>query len=348
MKAEKKVIAKLNKCYAVAQIYGQNQSFLLTAAEKNDPCYLFDLQGNKLDTVWETDGGIMTMEALPGKDGEFLSTRYFFSPNDSARAQIVWVFKENGSWKRKVLLDLPFVHRFGILEREGMRYLVACTLKSAHAFKNDWTCPGRVWVASLLDDLSAYDEEHQLVMEPVVSGLFKNHGFCKMEEDGYTCALVGTENGVYKITPPKAGDSEWGVECLLEKPASDMLYLDFDGDGERELLVLSPFHGSEAAVYKKINGDYTKVYVYPKEMPFLHAIWGGVIQGSVYGIIGNREGDRELTALHYDPEQGYVVEVLDAGAGPANVMHFQRDGKDFLIAANRETDEVALYELHME
>lgn len=42
---------------------------------------------------------------------------------------------------------------------------------------------------------------------------------------------------------------------------------------------------------------------------------------------------------------GYVLDLLDAGAGPANCMHYSFDGHEMLIASNRETDEVALYEL---
>ena len=42
----------------------------------------------------------------------------------------------------------------------------------------------------------------------------------------------------------------------------------------------------------------------------------------------------------------YCVTRLDKGWRPANVMHYvNHDGTDVLIAANRETDEVAMYEI---
>ncbi|MCI8464713.1 MAG: hypothetical protein HFI63_02455 [Lachnospiraceae bacterium] len=345
MKIEKKVIARLEKCYALAKLKKGGQDCLLAAAEKNAPCYLFDGTGRLLETVWETDGGVMTMEQVPGTDGIFLSTRRFFSPNDSGAAQIVIVEKKDGAWKRRVLCNLPFVHRFGILFQGGFHYLIACTLKSAHAFKNDWTCPGRVWIAPLPEDLSHYDEEHPLTLAPLLSGLFKNHGFCKVSEGDCTYALIGTENGIYKISPPKNPGGEWIHECLTPDPASDMLHLDFDGDGERELLVFTPFHGNRLLIYKKQDGVYKQIYEHPKELPFLHAIWGFSLQGKAVAAVGNREGDRELLLFYYDREKGYTTTIIDSGAGPANIMHFKRDGKDFLLAANRETDETAIYTL---
>ena len=39
----------------------------------------------------------------------------------------------------------------------------------------------------------------------------------------------------------------------------------------------------------------------------------------------------------------YVVEVLDRDVGPANVLHSVVDGRDIILSANRETNEVAYY-----
>ena len=52
-------------------------------------------------------------------------------------------------------------------------------------------------------------------------------------------------------------------------------------------------------------------------------------------------------AVRYDREKAdYNVTLIDEGRGPANVMHYVNDaGVDILIAANRETDEVAMYEI---
>ena len=344
MKATKKVIATLEKCYALGTFNYDGIDHIVSAAEKKNPCYSYDLDGNLCDTIWEAPGGVMTVTQVPGKP-ILMATQKFFSPNDSAEAKIVYYRKVDGAWKCEVLCDLPFVHRFGVLQSNGRYYLIACTLKSAHAFKNDWTCPGRIWVAPMPEDVTVYNAENQLKLTPLVSGLYKNHGFEICREGENTFAMVGTENGAYKVTPPAEEGGEWTAEQLTDTPTSDILYLDFDGDGERELLALSPFHGDTLTVSKKIDGKFVEVYRHAKRLPFLHAIWGAEIGGKVYGFIGNREEDRDMFAIYYDAEKGYVYDMLDMGAGAANVMHYVHNGKDMLLAANRETDEVALYTL---
>ena len=197
------------------------------------------------------------------------------------------------------------------------------------------------------EDITQYNAANPLKLTPLVSGLYKNHGFEICHEGKDSFAMVACENGVYKVTPPAEADGEWECEQLMDTPASDILYLDFDGDGERELLVLSPFHGDTLTIYKKINGSFIEVYRHGKRLPFLHAIWGAEIGGKVYGFIGNREEDRDLIAIYWNGE-AYVYDQLDQGAGAANVLHFRAEGKDMLLAANRETDEIAVYTLNAE
>ena len=343
MKATKKVIGSLEKCYALGTFSYDGKDHIIIAAEKKNPCYSFDLQGNFCETLWEGPGGVMTVAQVP-EQPILMATQKFYSPNDSADAKIVYYRKINDSWVCEVLCPLPFVHRFGVLKSGGKNYLIACTLKSAHAFKNDWTCPGRIWVAPFPDDITVHNADNPLSLTPLISGLYKNHGFeiCHNGADDF--AVIACENGVFKITPPASTDGNWTSELLLETPASDVLYLDFDNDGERELLVLSPFHGDSLTIYKKTGDSFEAVYRHPKRLPFLHAIWGAAIDGRTYGFIGNREEDRDLFVIYWDGKQ-YVCDMLDQGAGATNVLYYQAGGQDLLLAANRETDEIAIYTL---
>lgn len=347
MKAVKNAIATLNKCYAVAELDYDGERHLICSAEKSDPCYAFTLDGKQVDKLWDGPGGVMTLTQYPlteDSDPILMATQKFYSPNDSAEARIVYYTHEGGKWICHVLADLPFVHRFGILRRNGSHYLIACTLKSAHAFRDDWTCPGRIWVAPLPKNIRDYSEDHQLEFFPLESGLYKNHGFCIVRDGENSFAMVGTENGVYRVIPPAGPDGKWSCENVLATPASDVLYQDYDGDGERELLILSPFHGDTLSIYRKMGNAYEKVWVRDKKMPFIHAVWGAEVEGKQYAFVGHREGDRELIAVHWENGQ-YVTDILDQGAGPANCMYFEDNGVHKLIASNRETDEVALYTL---
>lgn len=340
---KKTIMAELEKCYSIAPLEYQGRQHILVAAEKKNRCILFDSSGKEEETVWEGPGGVMTMVQVPGSDGQFLATHKFYSPNDSKEAKIVIADPDgNGNWNIRTLAELPFVHRFGILSNGTENYLIACTLKSGHEYKDDWSSPGKVYAAKLPDDLSGYNEEHPLPLEVIKDGMLKNHGYYKVVENGKVSALVCSENGVFRFYPPKAEGEKWVEEQLLDVPASDASMVDLDGDGELELVVLSPFHGDEAAIYKKVDGSYKKVYEYPEKAEFLHAIWTGKLAGKTVAVLGHRKGARRLFALLWTGD-AYSFRTIDDDCGPANAYGYTCDGKDILIATNREINQIAMY-----
>lgn len=89
-------------------------------------------------------------------------------------------------------MKLPHVHRFDILTRNGIHYLIACTLKSGHAYKNDWSSPGKIYGAVLPDNLEDF-QEGMLQMEVLKDGLLKNHGFCKLQKKDTEAALTASD-----------------------------------------------------------------------------------------------------------------------------------------------------------
>ena len=286
------------------------------------------------------------MLQVPGTDGQFLATRKFYSPNDSKEAAIVIVTPVRGKWEIRTLVNLPYVHRFDILERGGIRYLLACCIKSDYEYKDDWRFPGKCFACELPEDLSSYDEGHTLAMEPVMEGMLKNHGYTRFVKNGQAHGVVSCDGGTYLFTPPAEKDGKWEIRQLTDYPASDAVYCDFDGDGEEELGVITPFHGNKINILKQSDGVFKEVYNYPQDAEFSHAIFGGEIAGKKRFIVGHRKGKRDLLAFTYNEDKGtYDFEVLDEDCGPANVFHFVKDGKDILISTNRETDEVAMYTL---
>ena len=346
MNVTKKVIGELEKCYALTMLKYHGHDHFLVAAEKVNQCRLYDLDGNQEEVLWSEPGGIMTMQQVPGSDGQFLSTRKFYSPNDSKNASIVVVTPMGkDDWEVRVLVKLPFVHRFDILQAGGKNYLIACCLKTDHEFKDDWRFPGRVCVAELPDDLSKFTYDNQLELTTIKEGMLKNHGYYRHKNpDGSTSSIVSCDNGVYHFFPPKTAGGEWTIEQLIDQPASDGLLLDIDNDGEEELCTIAPFHGDTINIYHKRNGKFELEYTYPEKLEFMHAIFGGMICGKPTWILGHRKGERNLLAFTHDGN-GYTAQVLDKGCGAANVLHYVHNGKDIIIATNREVNEIAMYEL---
>ena len=346
MNVTKKVIGELEKCYALTMLKYHGHDHFLVAAEKVNQCRLYDLDGNQEEVLWSEPGGIMTMQQVPGSDGQFLSTRKFYSPNDSKNASIVVVTPMGkDDWEVRVLVKLPFVHRFDILQAGGKNYLIACCLKTDHEFKDDWRFPGRVCVAELPDDLSKFTYQNQLELTTIKEGMLKNHGYYRHKNpDGSTSSIVSCDNGVFHFFPPKTAGGEWTIEQLIDQPASDGLLLDIDNDGEEELCTIAPFHGDTINIYHKRNGKFELEYTYPEKLEFMHAIFGGMICGKPTWILGHRKGERNLLAFTHDGN-GYTAQVLDKGCGAANVLHYVHNGKDIIIATNREVNEIAMYEL---
>lgn len=346
MTVKKKILGNLEQCYCVASLYIHKTPYFMVAAEKQNACYLFSQDGERVDTLWDGPGGVMSMVQVPGSDGQFLATQKFYSPDDSKEAKIVVVTPDRaGNWMINVLVNLPFVHRFDILQSGGSMFLVACTVKSEHHFKGDWNTPGKVYVAKLEGDLTRYREDRPLELTILKDQMMKNHGYSRFVKEGIESAVISCENGVFLLSPPTRGTEEWEISRLLLEPASDALLADLDGDGKEELAVIAPFHGEQIKIFKESEGVFTQIYDYPGDAKFLHSICCGLVNGKMTLFIGYREGDRNLLAFTYDPDiQTYQCEIIDHDCGSANVLFFEKENKSCLISANREINEIAMYE----
>ena len=352
MHVEKKVISNLNKCYSMAELNYKGQHCFLVAAEKQDPCYLFSEDGTQLATVWEQPGGVMTMAQVPGTDGQFLATHKFYSPNDSLNAKIVIATpRADGSFEIRTLCNAPFVHRFGILHRAGVDYLIVCCLKSGHEYKNDWRFKGACYGAVLPKDLSAFNEDNQLKLTLIKDGMLKNHGYAKTTHGGHDAALVGCEEGTFLFDPPAVPGADWTVTQVCDVPSSDSVLIDFDGDGKPELGMISPFHGNSLTIWHLDEHDrYVPQWKYSapeKDTEMVHATWAAEILGKQTWIVGWRKGTKDTIAITWDEAAGdYHVDFIDKNTGCANALHFKdKDGVDVIVATNREIDEVAYYKI---
>ncbi|NLG04209.1 MAG: hypothetical protein GX567_10325, partial [Clostridia bacterium] len=227
--------------------------------------------------------------------------------------------------------------------RGGIYYIIACILKTGHDYMDDWSHPGEVKVAKLPADLTAYGDQKFIEFEVLKTGLLKNHGYCRGRDTKGDYSIVASADGVYQFCPPDVGGGQWSVTKMIDEPTSDAALVDFDEDGQLEIITITPFHGDRIKVYKLINNKYMEVFVYEEPAEFAHAIWAGTVYGKPAAIIGHRKGKRDLLGITY--ENGYHVNVLDSDVGSANILRYESEGVEYLASANREINEIAFYEI---
>ncbi len=340
MRVEKIATHHLEKCYSIASLQVEGVPHIVVAAEKVNRCLLFSAQGELVDTIWDEPGGTMTIVPLPDKSGRFLASQKMYSPNDALEAELVLVSRSGlGQWQVEPYLSLPFVHRFEILNANGINYLIAATIKGGHSHRDDWSVPGKIY-AGVLDNSFSPPR-----LEPVLEGITRNHGFFKASNKDGDYVVISGDQGVFKIFPPHKESSGWESEKILDKAVSDIYFIDIDGDGIDEMVTLAPFHGDELAIYKFIEGSYELIYTHPQEMGFAHALWGGIWSGKQVLFFGHRQGkSRDLYLITYE-EGEYNFKVIDKDVGPTNLLGYQNSGDFYLVSANREIDEVAFYKI---
>lgn len=342
MNIQKKVISDLTLCYCLAPLTYKGEPCFLVASEKEYPCLLFDRFGEQIDEIWKEPGGTMSAVALPGTEGAFLAIHRFYSPNNCREAEIVLCRYNGTSWDVKTIAELPYIHRFDIIRGGDSNYFIGCCLKSNYEYKDDWRFPGMVFACRLPDDMLNLPENYSLPLALIKDGMLKNHGYCRDLCGGIESGIVTCEEGIFRFTPPQTAEETWSIRQLTAEAASDAVLVDLDGDGEKEIVALCPFHGDTLKVYALREGRYVKVYEYEEKIEFAHAICHANIHGKNVAFIGYRKGNRELLSLSYT-DGAYCIETIDSDVGPANVMYMNVDGRNVLVSANREISQVAYY-----
>lgn len=336
----------LDKCYSIAPLSYRGGQHLVVAAEKQNKCLLFDLGGNLEETIWEGPGGTMSLVPLPSEDGIFLATQRMYSPNDSQEAVIVLVKpRQKNDWEVITLAHVPFAHRFDVLKRGNISFLVISTMKSGHDHKDDWSHPGQVLACELPADGIWMEGTEELSFDVVLDGLFHNHGYWKGSDDSGDYCVVSADNGVFEVTPPSSANDSWKVTQLLAEPTSDIAFVDFDGDGKDEMITLSPFHGDTLRIFARKENQYTLHYEHPQKLEFVHSMWAGKIGGKPVAFIGHRKGNRDMLGFSYDG--GIRSEVLQEDVGSTNCLYYEHGGKPYLVSTDREINRISFYRIEL-
>lgn len=332
----------MDRCYAVASFKVAGRLQLFYASEGHGPCYMYDAQTLERKVVWEEPGGTMCIVPLEDTDGDFLAVQHFFPTFQSEKSVIVHGHfdQETERWVITTIIHLPFIHRFDVLHTPHQRYLIACTLATSKKDREDWSDPGKIYVAALPDDMSK-----KISLSVILDGLVKNHGYTRIAlDDGTPASLVSCESGIYKIVPPKTARGDWAITHLMDQESSDVCMIDMDGDGNNELAVIEGFHGSLLKIYKEQDLKYTEVYRCKRKMDFIHAIWAGNLRGIPTMIFGYRRHALELFLVQYDKDtEEYFEYTLDMGTGPSNVTVAHGEEYDMILSSSRHIGEATLY-----
>lgn len=337
MKISRKHLCDLPFCYAVSPVTIDGRMHFILATDDEGPCYSIDSETLDMKTVWSSPGGTMSIVPLPGTNGEFLASQRFFPGFNAAECEIVHARFDGTVWQVRPWMKVPYLHRFDILTRGGIQYLLFCTLAETKKNTDDWTKPGKLYAAELPSDHSRPDVLHE-----IAGGMTRNHGYCRLQRDGYTAAMTGCDEGVFEVLPPETRGGAWTVTKILDRRVSDVAVCDIDGDGFEELATIEPFHGTDFVVYHQSAGGYEEIYRYPGKMNFVHTVWGGLLRGEPVFIGGCRALDKEMFMLRY---RGGVIheELIDAGLGPSNVAVIRDEAQDMILTANREAHQGSVY-----
>lgn len=323
----------LEHCYAVMHLKNKEHDFLVVASEENQPCYAYDLDHHfARREVWPQIGGTMTMVQIPGTL-DFLATQMFYPGFQAAKCRLVCEKFNGNTWEESIVAEVPYVHRFDLIPAEdGGYWYIGCSVARSKKFTEDWSDPGQIFVGRYCHQQSVLEDVHTLPKT-----LTKNHGYYRPAGKEY--AFITAADGIYRLYFPKEG-KDWCLEQINERETSDIVPCDINGDGKDEYMAIEGFHGDRLRFYDEkftlMNAEGLKA------TPFGHALWGGRVYGKACFIFGYRGGDRKLFCITQESGK-FCFQEIDQQAGTSNVLVYEKGKEFFLLAANRESSEVAVY-----
>lgn len=339
MKIIKHKLADLPGVYVVNTIGLEDKIYLVGASEnRGESCLLFTEENRWNQTLmWNVKTGIMNVIQIPNTK-KILSITEFYPIFQSEHAGVDLCTYNNTpleTWNIERIIDLPYVHRIGIIHNDGIPYLLLSTLCKIKKFQEDWSSSGSVYICKIPNN------EEKWELHLLHEGFMKNHGLFILEDNK---AFISSETGVVLFdfsssTPVK----NVSPQIISNTPTSEVFIDDIDGDGILEMGAIEPFHGNTLSLYKYINNKLELMF--QDQIDFGHVIWIGKIGGLPSIICGNRGGERNLLLYQYDEnlKSSWGKKIIDYGVGATQINVKQKGNKTLILSSNHGLGEVCLY-----
>ncbi len=342
MKIKKLVLDGMYRAYSTGSVTIDGNLHLIVASEAIDgSCYAYsgkDFSDKKV--VWEKAGGTMSIVEIPNSNGEFLAVQEFFPGFNGKTSKVVHVKMVNGEFIVTDFIQLSYLHRFDLIEVNGVTHFIGATLCTSKTDREDWSNPGKIYVGVLPKDLSK-----GMDLKVVYENLTHNHGYYQATYHDQKCGYVTSDEGVFACVAPLTEKGEWQINHIIkDRAVSDVALVDIDHDGKLEILSIEPFHGKDIYIYHEIDGQYKETFHLDRELEFAHAIAGTTILGQPAFVCGIRRLKMELFILTLNKEKNnYDLTLIDEGCGPANIVVINQKDQDIILASNNTIHEAAVY-----
>jgi hypothetical protein len=337
MTFEKTAIHSMNMPYAIGTLGSGPGRSVVCATEDHGPSVRIAPPFLEARPFLPGPGGCMSLVSDPERGGELYAVMGCFLGYKFQGGGIYWTRAREGESTAMRVVDLPFAHRLGIVRRGAARYLLAANLAADKKDAADWSRPGGVYAAEL--DGKA---DTPLQLQPVLTGIHRNHGFLLAELEGAPALLIGAAEGCIAVDVAAAG-REWPSRQVLAQETSEMAVFDMDGDGADEIITIEPFHGNTLRAYRKSGKSWSAFW--DAELEYGHCVLAGMFDGRRSIIVSNRAGGKDLLLFQFGDEPARPKRiVVDAGAGAANMLVLGHGGHDRLFAANQAAGEIVMYE----
>ncbi len=340
---KKDLITQMPGLYAVTEVTLDGQTFYAAASEnRGGKVFIVNPQTKLATELYGGKGGVMAILDVKGENA-ILFIEEFYPVFDSATAKVIKAEiqnTENGYvvTKRTILAEIPYVHRIAFLTEADGIYLAAGKLCKHKDNQDDWSTSGTM-------EIGKYDpSEEKIEMKQIYDGVTKHHAmFVSKDSNGNDDLFFGGTEGTFRA---HYLHGEWKVDQILDVPTSDIVYVDLDGDGKKELAIIEEFHGNQVTVFKEINGYMERMVEIPIE--FGHVLWGGEFLGHTSLLIGSRAGDMALRKVTFlcDEDGGTRIDetvILDEGQAPAQIFVTGTPKETIVVAANHGAAKMTEY-----